>query len=758
MKKLSALLATALTTGCVSSSLITRQHEPEYEYEAGSVTISASAPMRWEELAGELRPEFNSPSALAHLNDVLAVTQSETASRREAVGVEAGVNVAGATTTRSGSRTENYGLDAQGRPTITSVTGSTTTNTSQQAPVAPQNVDAAISAPSNVFRDSNDPLNTTSTSVDPVLRARAAVALHQELVLLDNYLDHAYDPCLEEGWLVRTRLVSTPYARNQPFDAFSRIYGTYWDGHRWSSDGLRLVPLLVTDNFERSDTRRYEQLASQVQASMSGLSGVVAAGLGFNRYLNNLNAILGAQYNNLLTISQVDDNTLSVRLGAAFSPTARYEMQSRSYDITFLVLLDKEAMNVRRLNLLNRLWELQRAQSSREQGLAEAQTREQEQLEVEQQLRTYGRIRLGFYAPTELRHAESGRVLEPMEERERSRLFQRLRHHVEEAGGDRERDALAVLERLDTENPVRVWSSIGQLTSALDIPETLYGELVRWALAVDGSSAELPVTLGEVDLPAEQTGVFRDSLDGGARVRLVGHAGMNANALSARLLVGRVGGPVAPFSLVANSLEVSTEGAIDATFPSLGAIGVNADAAGVRLELSLRCPTGSGQGTSMYPLLRDRSSLASAPPASPSFAARAVTPTIAPASANNGAIARIAVLAVENRNNPYIAGYMVSVATGEGVIQSAARVGEGGGPLSARAIDPATNTVRLGRNPGAYNLEFSNLKPQTTIILSVQAIGEGGGIIEGEKRDVEIAIGAAAPPQPPPVQPLSTPP
>lgn len=101
---------------------------------------------------------------------------------------------------------------------------------------------------------------------------------------------------------------------------------------------------------------------------------------------------------------------------------------------------------------------------------------------------------------------------------------------------------------------------------------------------------------------------------------------------------------------------------------------------------------------------------------------------------------------------------MVSVATGEGVIQSAARVGEGGGPLSARAIDPATNTVRLGRNPGAYNLEFSNLKPQTTIILSVQAIGEGGGIIEGEKRDVEIAIGAAAPPQPPPVQPLSTPP
>jgi hypothetical protein len=692
MRKLSLVLVTALAGGCLSSATLVREHNPRSVFEAGAVTISASAPIRWEDVAGDLRPEFNSQSAAAQMSRVLPVTQNDTLARREGTSIEFGATVQGETLSSTDRRVQDLQPNNQ-TPTITE----TATTERRQGPAQMlTGIDgAAVSAPgTGVFRDVDPPNSAVPAAVDPILQARAAVALHQELVLLDNYLDNAYDPCLQEAWLVRTRVVATPYARNQPIDVYATIYASYSgrdDGSRYW-DGLRLVPLLVTDNFERSDTRRYEQLAAQVQASLNGVSGVVAAGLGFNRYLNNLNAILGTQYNNLLTISQIDDYTLQVRLGAAFSPTSRYEMQSRSYDITFLLVIDKQSL-------------------------------------LDHEL--FDPIALNFVVTSEMRDAENGRSLQPISRQAHRDLIRRLRDAVGDSN-----DVRALRERLD---PPQIWEIVENLRNDRRISEPMYRDLSRWALAVDGGVATLYVSRSRVfGLPGPQTGVFYDSIvESSLRARIAGATGLTPRDVYARLTVGSLG-EQNYLALAADHVVINPDGVLDATFPSVGGLGFNPDARPVSLELSRRCP-GVNEVRS-YPLLRNRASFASATPPPATFEARAVTTTIVPAP-DNHAVARIAILAVENQQNPYVFGYRISI-TGGGIIDRAERLGAGGAPLPASAVDLATNSVRVGREFGAYSLDLSNVAPSSTLSVTVNAIGEGGEIIRSEARTFAITVAA----------------
>lgn len=700
MRKISALLLTAMASGCVAQATLTRQHNPKSEVEAGAVTISASAPMRWENVVGELRPEFNSTTARDYLDDVLPSVQQDVSSRRESTAVQFGADVSGRTVEQS-----------QTTQTAADGTSATTgTRTVRQAPAAPlrsengsQVIDGRISGPdANIFRPGDGPANTwpaqNTDNVDPILQYRAAVALHQELVLLDNYLDSAYDPCLQEAWLVRTRLVATPYARNQPIDAYSRIYASFRQTReeRWSNNGVRLVPLLVTDNFERSDARRYEQLASQVQGSLNGVSGVVAAGLGFNRYLNNLNAILGSQYNNLLTIAQIEDYSLMVRLGAAFSPTSRYEMQSRSYDITFLVAIDKERLVPNRA------------------------------------------VSLGFFAETEMRDAESGALLQAVRPALRDDLEDRLERNEPAEGYQRE-----IWQRvLDAVRTGVVGDSVElEDVQSLNVPDELRSDLVRWFLASYGSTAVMPVGRGQVALPLEQDGTFRDSLATGLLARVVGPPGLSPNHFRAELLVGGTGQAI---TFAANSVTVNPQGVVDAVFPSLGAVGVNSDNRDVRLRLMLQCPTENRAQDSRdipsrdYRLLRDRAILASAPVQAASFGAEAVggVQTLQPHGQSASSDARIRIHAMNERSNPYIAGYEIQV-TGA-VLNRARLLGPGARDLDAVRDD--SNTIRVGRDFAAYSLALANLVVDTPVNVTVRAVGAQGGEISGEESIVTFNV------------------
>lgn len=341
-----------LTSACVNAGTVFDPQLANSQVEAGSVTVSAFAPMRWDEVVADLRPEFNSPNARELLPNYTLVPITGGDYRSLQSGMSTGLNLSAQGQVLSGSQTitNNSATDALGVTTTNSSNNSTETLT-RNAPTAPS---ANTPAANTGFATTLPSHGAASAEIDPILRARAAVGLHTEFVLLDHYLDQAYDPCLYDAWLVRVRLVVTPHARRQPYDVYTRLYVSREISGRARAEGLRVIPLLVTDNFERSDTRRYEQMIEQLQTNVSGITGWLGIGFGVNSYLNDLNALLGSQYNNMMSVYQEDDETLTVRLGAAFSPRSYYEMQARSYDVTFLLLADRGA-NLRQAEALSHL-------------------------------------------------------------------------------------------------------------------------------------------------------------------------------------------------------------------------------------------------------------------------------------------------------------------------------------------------------------------------------------------------------------------
>lgn len=791
MKRVAACLAASLTCGCLSTATLIRQHEPATQLEAGAVTITASAPMRWEELVTDLRPEFNSASAADRLDDVLPITGYDYASRRAALSIEGGVSVTDEITNITRERTESRDISNN------NVTGTDrqTTNTGRTAPSAPSH-DATLAAPATGGFDT-PALSLPSVSGDiatnPVLRAQAAVALHQELVLLDHYLDEAFDSCLYEAWLVRTRLVVMPYARNQPFDVYTRIYLSRDMGAGFNTNGLRIIPLLVTDNFERSDTRRYEQLISQMQANMSGLSSILALGLGFNSYINNMNALLGSQYNNVLTISQTNDYTLSVRLGAVFSPTSRYEMQARSYDLTFLVLMDRSSIYEERQRQMEERRrqeeELQRQAAERRaqqppgaDGAPEAPTYEQPVISSAEARRALGVIRLGFFANSEFRNAESGAVLPPVpntsdEDGSWDALMTRLERYLVHSGRADWQTQFEDLRDLPNRAPNTVWDAIDALNSKVYLPEDIYAELSRWALTMYGSYTSLDLSPRRLMLPQQQIGTYTDSLDGGVWARVSGAQGVRDRDLTARLYIAGSSDPrlshpafraeeydqfaysfsraadrpvnvAGPF--VADEVRVTASGDVEAAFPSLGALGINAEDGSLYLMLSTgagrrECPPSSSisydwDSATAYALLRNRVGSPLAPAGAPTFEARAIAGALTPGGEHNTATLRVAISPLEGRRNPYVANYAISVAMDAATLSGAARLGDDGAPTSDVPVRPASNSARVPAGEGVYNLSFTNLKPSSTLAVTVTALGADGAPIPAEARSFNVNV------------------
>lgn len=104
-----------------------------------------------------------------------------------------------------------------------------------------------------------------------------------------------------------------------------------------TSGMLRVIPLLVTDNFEASlhlDT--FEQIRNiTLAAASSGLHTRAAAGL--RRQLDEAEKSLTRNLNGLMTATQVAENSIQVRLGAMYGNRTD-AMVPRTYGITLLVL------------------------------------------------------------------------------------------------------------------------------------------------------------------------------------------------------------------------------------------------------------------------------------------------------------------------------------------------------------------------------------------------------------------------------------
>jgi hypothetical protein len=100
-----------------------------------------------------------------------------------------------------------------------------------------------------------------------------------------------------------------------------------------------VVPLMVTDDVESALHSAAEEHIRQLALSVAALVNGFGGSAGVKQVTDQLRTSVGHDYNSLLTISRLADNTYRVRLGAMQQIATDYAMVPRTHNITFLLLV-----------------------------------------------------------------------------------------------------------------------------------------------------------------------------------------------------------------------------------------------------------------------------------------------------------------------------------------------------------------------------------------------------------------------------------
>ena len=106
-----------------------------------------------------------------------------------------------------------------------------------------------------------------------------------------------------------------------------------------------VLPLLVTDNLEGTLRSRSAETLRQLSFALSFLIQGFAGNVGLDKVSDKLKSALGTDINGLLTVGQVNDNSILVRLGAARQPGSDYGIIPRTHNISLLLMVPNEFAN-----------------------------------------------------------------------------------------------------------------------------------------------------------------------------------------------------------------------------------------------------------------------------------------------------------------------------------------------------------------------------------------------------------------------------
>lgn len=193
----------------------------------------------------------------------------------------------------------------------------------------------------------------TGVGLDPFTRYLTATALYQEVQILNRYV---METAASEHWtpyLVRLQVSLMPFRRDLPYDAYSLIsffHGRFdATGLEGSSDamGIRIIPLLVTDNLEAILKSHSVETIRQYALALSAVVYGVGASGGLEQMNDKLRSVLGRDLNSTFTVARLCNNTLECRFGASYSPqgakSSSYAMVPQTHNVTLLVLVPRKS-------------------------------------------------------------------------------------------------------------------------------------------------------------------------------------------------------------------------------------------------------------------------------------------------------------------------------------------------------------------------------------------------------------------------------
>jgi len=289
-------------------------------YDEATVLISVNTVVPWDQIADAVQPNFSLTGDQALLQ-VAPTTERIQEQILRAFGVSLGIGLSPANTTSKIS-----------------------------TPQAPTGVPAGGQLPAA-------PSVSGDIGLDPILKYQAASTLYQAVQLLNREVQYATVGDEFVPYLVTMKLAVIPYKPNVSDDIHVRISLFPGEGvpntlvaptsapsqqNYSSSPGLpRVVPILVTDDIERalksSAVEAVRQIGLALSAAVQGVGGSLAA----NNTNQTLNAVSGQDINSRLTVTRLLDNTIYVKIGASYEPTAGVALVGQTYNVSLLILVPR---------------------------------------------------------------------------------------------------------------------------------------------------------------------------------------------------------------------------------------------------------------------------------------------------------------------------------------------------------------------------------------------------------------------------------
>ncbi len=290
-----------MLTACFGGTSYEKPPKLDSVQDAVSVRVSAVSVARWEDYVDALQAQFTltPEGALALALPQTSLAQSSNASA-VAFGAQLGTPTAPAST-----------LPAQTPPSSTGIAGPTGTLQS----------DALTNY--NAGNDIYEEVQALNRSIR------------------DGALRYGYVP-----YVARIQVSVMPLARNEPYDVYLdlSLFSTCKGGRDDESLPTVVVPLLITDDIEKSQATDAENISRQLALNLAGTGKNIAGGASLSDLRNQFKSILANNFNSLFMVSSAAENVLEVRIGAATSANIKsgFVMLAQTHNITLLVLVKRE--------------------------------------------------------------------------------------------------------------------------------------------------------------------------------------------------------------------------------------------------------------------------------------------------------------------------------------------------------------------------------------------------------------------------------
>jgi hypothetical protein len=340
------ILLTALAlSGCNGSSLRVKD-TPEGNLsvasidEAGSVHVSVIAVTPWDEVKTKLRPNLKIDEKDLR-NQAIPVTFSLLDKYLEIMRLQASLAPSTVKTTSTATSTSETGKDDSSK-TETSTT---------KAPGEARKTDlpTALAAGAGA---SQEP--AAISAINSSLTARAMASFVQDVQALNAEVDSAAKRTGFEPYLMRVQVSVMPRRRHLGYDVYSNLsffgYGGGFDAltgaalPRTATDGTPfVVPLLSSDSVETAQRSQSIEAIRDVGLALDLVRGFGAAGFSVGSQKDRQQALSGLDVNSVLTMGRLSDNTVRIRLGAAFDPGGGFSVHPRTNTISLLVFFPKNA-------------------------------------------------------------------------------------------------------------------------------------------------------------------------------------------------------------------------------------------------------------------------------------------------------------------------------------------------------------------------------------------------------------------------------